>query len=240
MKEALQEWLSPKDSEEEGDIVSEPAEDFDSDLKETPKSNYSLSSTPKKTKTEQFDDLFGGPPRSPESEITQREMDLAASIQKVTEKIVIKIAEAIAKETGEKNLCLAGGVALNCVANGILSRKKIFDVLNSVSESRLTIPEIKQVEILRKNSQSDKNGFTLIIFFFSNVYCEVVFILPNFQIILCVQSIPSILASEYFVNTYLFYVGLSLNILLKIRTINIKIRFHGNDNFYKPLHKTKV
>ena len=59
MKEALQEWLSPKDSEEEGDIVSEPAEDFDSDLKETPKSNYSLSSTPKKTKTEQFDDLFG-------------------------------------------------------------------------------------------------------------------------------------------------------------------------------------
>ena len=59
MKEALQEWLSPEDSEEEGDIVSEPAEDFDSDLKETPKSNYSLSSTPKKTKTEQFDDLFG-------------------------------------------------------------------------------------------------------------------------------------------------------------------------------------
>jgi hypothetical protein len=58
MKEALQEWLSPEDSEE-GDIVSEPAEDFDSDLKETPKSNYSLSSTPKKTKTEQFDDLFG-------------------------------------------------------------------------------------------------------------------------------------------------------------------------------------
>jgi len=59
MKEALQEWLSPEDSEEEGDIVSEPAEDFDSDLKETPKSNYSLSATPKKTKTEQFDDLFG-------------------------------------------------------------------------------------------------------------------------------------------------------------------------------------
>ena len=63
MKEALQEWLSPEDSEEEGDIVSEPAEDFDSDFKDakaTPQSNYSLSTkTPKKTKTEQFDDLFG-------------------------------------------------------------------------------------------------------------------------------------------------------------------------------------
>ena len=59
MKEALQEWLSPEDEEEEGDIVSEPAEDFDSDIKESPKSNYSLSTAPKKTKTEQFDDLFG-------------------------------------------------------------------------------------------------------------------------------------------------------------------------------------
>jgi len=54
-------------------------------------------------------------------------MDLAASIQKVTEEIIIKIAKSIAKETGEKNLCLAGGVALNCVANGILLREKIFD-----------------------------------------------------------------------------------------------------------------
>ena len=76
---------------------------------------------------EKFHKLFGGPPRNPESEITQREMDLASSIQKVTEDIVLKIAKNIVKETGEKNLCLAGGVALNCVANGILSREKIFE-----------------------------------------------------------------------------------------------------------------
>ena len=74
-----------------------------------------------------FDALFGGPPRTSESKLTQREMDLAASIQKVTEEIVIKMARGIAKSTGERNLCLAGGVALNCVANGILLREKIFD-----------------------------------------------------------------------------------------------------------------
>ena len=74
-----------------------------------------------------FDSLFNGPPRSPEAELTQREMDLAASIQKVTENIVIKIARKISNETGERNLCLAGGVALNCVVNGILIREKIFD-----------------------------------------------------------------------------------------------------------------
>ena len=74
-----------------------------------------------------FDALFGGPPRKPETELTQREMDLAASIQKVTEDIVVELAQGIAKETGERNLCLAGGVALNCVVNGILLRRKIFD-----------------------------------------------------------------------------------------------------------------
>lgn len=74
-----------------------------------------------------FDDLFGGPPRTSETELTQREMDLAASVQKVTEDIVIEIARGIAQETGEKNLCLAGGVALNCVANGILLRENIFE-----------------------------------------------------------------------------------------------------------------
>ena len=67
-----------------------------------------------------FDALFGGPPRTSETELTQREMDLAASVQKVTEDIVLELARGIAKETGERNLCLAGGVALNCVANGIL------------------------------------------------------------------------------------------------------------------------
>lgn len=74
-----------------------------------------------------FDDLFGGPPRTSETELTQREMDLAASVQKVTEDIVVQIARGIAEETGEKNLCLAGGVALNCVANGILLRENIFE-----------------------------------------------------------------------------------------------------------------
>ncbi len=74
-----------------------------------------------------FNALFGGPPRKPETKISQREMDIAASVQKVTEDVIIEIAKNIAKETGEKNLCLAGGVALNCVTNGILFRTKIFD-----------------------------------------------------------------------------------------------------------------
>lgn len=74
-----------------------------------------------------FDQLFGAPPRKPESELTQREMDLAASIQAVTEEVVIKLAKGIAQSTGQKNLCLAGGVALNCVANGKLLKEGIFE-----------------------------------------------------------------------------------------------------------------
>jgi carbamoyltransferase len=77
--------------------------------------------------SKKFDVLFGGPPRQPESELTQREMDLAASVQAVTEEVVIKLAKGIAKSTGQKNLCLAGGVALNCVANGKLLREKVFE-----------------------------------------------------------------------------------------------------------------
>ncbi|MDB3975742.1 carbamoyltransferase [Gammaproteobacteria bacterium] len=73
-----------------------------------------------------FHDLFNGEPRDPESEVSQKDMDLAASIQVVTEEIVIKLAKNIAKATGEENLCLAGGVALNCVANGKLLEEKIF------------------------------------------------------------------------------------------------------------------
>lgn len=79
--------------------------------------------------SERFHALFGGPPRKPESPLTQREMDLAASIQAVTEEVVLKLARAIRKEVGERNLCLAGGVALNCVANGKLLRAGIFDGL---------------------------------------------------------------------------------------------------------------
>ncbi len=74
-----------------------------------------------------FDKLFDGPPRKPESKLTQREMDLARSVQDVTEEIMIRMARNIKKMTGEKYLCLAGGVALNCVGNGKLLREKIFD-----------------------------------------------------------------------------------------------------------------
>jgi carbamoyltransferase len=71
--------------------------------------------------------LFGGPPRSPEAMITQREMDLAASIQRVTEEAVLRMARTARRLTGARALCLAGGVALNCVANGKLLRSGIFD-----------------------------------------------------------------------------------------------------------------
>ncbi len=73
-----------------------------------------------------FDALFGGPPRKPESPLTQREMDLAASIQVVTEEIVMRLARTAAADTRAEYLCLAGGVALNCVANGKLLRSGIF------------------------------------------------------------------------------------------------------------------
>lgn len=76
-----------------------------------------------------FDELFGGPPRKPEEQLTQREMDLAASVQNVTEEVVLRLARHARHETGERNLCLAGGVALNCVANGRLLREGIFDGL---------------------------------------------------------------------------------------------------------------
>ncbi|WP_274629302.1 carbamoyltransferase [Arvimicrobium flavum] len=77
--------------------------------------------------SEKFHDLFGGPPRKPEAPLTQREMDLAASIQEVTEQAVMHIARFARRSTGERNLCLAGGVALNCVANGKLLRAGVFD-----------------------------------------------------------------------------------------------------------------
>lgn len=74
-----------------------------------------------------FHDLFGSPPRKKESDLSQKEMDLAASIQDVTEEIMIKLAKYAKKITGSKNLCLAGGVALNCVGNGKILSEKIFD-----------------------------------------------------------------------------------------------------------------
>ncbi len=74
-----------------------------------------------------FHALFGGAPRKPESALSQREMDLAASVQLVTEEIMLSMARHVRKETGQKYLCLAGGVALNCVANGKILREGIFD-----------------------------------------------------------------------------------------------------------------
>jgi carbamoyltransferase len=74
-----------------------------------------------------FAELFDGPPRKPETQLTQREMDLAASVQKVTEEVVMRTAHHVQAETGEKNLVLAGGVALNCVSNGKLLREGPFE-----------------------------------------------------------------------------------------------------------------
>ena len=74
-----------------------------------------------------FDKLFGGPPRRPETELRQRDMDLARSVQDVTEEVMLRMARHAKKETGARYLCLAGGVALNCVGNGKILRSGIFD-----------------------------------------------------------------------------------------------------------------
>jgi carbamoyltransferase len=79
--------------------------------------------------SERFHRLFGGPPRAPESQVTQREMDLARSLQDVTEEVMLRMARHVRKETGERNLCLAGGVALNCVGNGRILRERVFERL---------------------------------------------------------------------------------------------------------------
>ena len=76
---------------------------------------------------QRFHDLFGAAPRRPEEPLTQFHMDLAASVQAVTEEAVLRLARAIKAETGAKNLCLAGGVALNCVANGKVLKENLFD-----------------------------------------------------------------------------------------------------------------
>ncbi|HYE33113.1 MAG TPA: carbamoyltransferase [Methylomirabilota bacterium] len=77
--------------------------------------------------SEKFHKLFGGPPRKPESKLTQRDMDLARSVQDVTEEIMFRMARHVRAKTGKRKLCLAGGVALNCVANGRILREGIFD-----------------------------------------------------------------------------------------------------------------
>ena len=76
---------------------------------------------------EKFHRLFGGPPRTPEEPLESRHADVARSIQSVTEEIMLRLARHAREITGQKNLCLAGGVALNCVANGVILREKIFE-----------------------------------------------------------------------------------------------------------------
>jgi carbamoyltransferase len=86
--------------------------------------NYCTGST---MTSPRFHDLFGGPPRKPEVELTQKDMDLARSIQEVTEEVMLRLARTLRAETGERHLCLAGGVALNCVGNGRIQRERVFD-----------------------------------------------------------------------------------------------------------------
>jgi len=76
---------------------------------------------------DRFAELFGGPRRKSEELLTQKHMDLAASVQKVTEEVMLRLTRSLARETGMKNLCLAGGVALNCVANGKILRDGAFE-----------------------------------------------------------------------------------------------------------------
>ncbi len=83
---------------------------------------HGLTMTSKK-----FEDVFGGPPRKPEAPLTEREMNLAASVQKVTEEVILRICCHVHEQTGLKKLCMAGGVALNCVANGRVLRETPFE-----------------------------------------------------------------------------------------------------------------
>src|SRR5438876_12462423 len=76
---------------------------------------------------QRFDELFGGPPRQPESKLTARDMDLARSVQEITEEVMLKMAAFAHRETAMRDLCLAGGVALNCVGNGRILRDGPFD-----------------------------------------------------------------------------------------------------------------
>src|SRR5258706_16088946 len=89
--------------------------------------SYSAYRRDLKMTNDRFASLFGGPPRKPESPLGKREMDLARSIQVVTEEIMLKMARYARAVTGKRHLCLAGGVALNCVANGKLVREGLFD-----------------------------------------------------------------------------------------------------------------
>jgi len=109
-----------------------------------------------------FEKIFDGPPRQPEDQITEREINLAASIQAVTEDIVIKMAKFAREETGQTNLCLSGGVALNCVANGKLQKSKIFENIwiqpaSGDAGGALGAALFTNYQLLNRNRVVDKN-----------------------------------------------------------------------------------
>ena len=109
-----------------------------------------------------FEKIFDGPPRQPEDQITEREINLDASIQAVTEDIVIKMAKFAREETGQTNLCLSGGVALNCVANGKLQKSKIFENIwiqpaSGDAGGALGAALFTNYQLLNRNRVVDKN-----------------------------------------------------------------------------------
>jgi len=118
--------LAPYGEPRYADLIRENLIDIKADGTFRLQMDYFDYATGLRMTNDRFADLFGRPARKPESPLTQQEMDIAASIQEVTEEIVLSVARTLQKETGTENLCLAGGVALNCVANGRLQREGPF------------------------------------------------------------------------------------------------------------------
>ena len=118
--------LAPYGEPRYADLIRDHLIDIKSDGTFRLQMDYFDYATGLRMTNERFADLFGRPAREPESPLTQQEMDIAASIQEVTEEIVLSVARTLQKETDSENLCLAGGVALNCVANGRLQREGPF------------------------------------------------------------------------------------------------------------------
>lgn len=134
-----------------------------------------------------FGKLFGGPPRTPESPLTQREMDLAASIQEVTNEVMLKMAHHVKNETGQKNLCLAGGVALNCVANGLLAQEGLFDriwIQPAAGDAGGALGAALAVwhKVLKAPRQTSQNNM--------NVYCGPSYLDDEIENMLRARSIP--------------------------------------------------
>ena len=119
--------LAPYGEPRYADLIREHLIDVKADGTFRLQMGYFDYATGLKMTNERFSELFGRPARAPESPLTQQEMDIAASIQQVTEDVVLRVASTLSRETGSPNLCLAGGVALNCVANGRLQREGPFE-----------------------------------------------------------------------------------------------------------------